>query len=239
MAGLTKKFWKNLQLPLAVIAVIWVVHVLNWLLLGQLNQFGVLPRDVVGLRGILFSPLLHSSWGHLASNSVPFFVLMVILMSFYRRIAVRSFVMIYLFSGLAVWFFGRHVLHVGASGVVYGLVAFVFWSGVFRRSLRAIVLGLIVTILYSGMIPGILPNQDGISWESHLLGALVGVFTAYWYKEEIESDEDRPPPFWELEEEGGQEAHPFLPPDAFEKTIEQRRREREQNDGDVWFSNRT
>jgi membrane associated rhomboid family serine protease len=238
MANMTQKLWSSLRFPFAMLAILWGVHLINWLLQGQLNVFGVLPRDVVGLRGVLFSPLLHSSWTHLASNSVPFFVLLCIMTFFYKRIAVRSFIMIYVFSGLAVWFFGRHVLHVGASGVVYGLVAFIFWSGIFRRSLRAIVLGLVVTILYSGMIPGILPNQDGISWESHLLGALVGIFTAYWYKEEIESDEQTPPPFWELEE-ADEEARPFLPPDTFDKTLEQRRREHEDGNDNPWFSNRT
>ncbi|MEM1219170.1 MAG: rhomboid family intramembrane serine protease, partial [Bacteroidota bacterium] len=108
----------------------------------------------------------------------------------------------------------------GARGVVYGLLAFVFWSGIFRRNIKSIVLALIVTFLYSGFIVGILPNQPGISWESHLMGGLIGIFTAYWYKEEIEADEEREVPSWELEEPKEEEF--FLPRDAFDRTKQDR-----------------
>ena len=81
-----------------------------------------------------------------------------------------------------VWVFGRESFHIGASGVIYGMVAFLFWSGVFRRSIPSIILSLIVTFLYSGLWVGVLPDQPGVSWEGHLLGGLVGVFTAYLFK---------------------------------------------------------
>ncbi|MEK7256482.1 MAG: rhomboid family intramembrane serine protease, partial [Bacteroidota bacterium] len=144
---------------------------------------------------------------------------------FYRRVGVRSMIMIYVLTGVAVWLFGRRVYHIGASGVVYGLVSFVFWSGVFRRSLKSIILALIVTFLYSSYFLGILPNQDGISWESHLLGGLVGIFAAYWYKEEIELDEQKQAPSWEAEQPP--DAKYFLERDVFEKS----KAEREQEQG--------
>lgn len=137
--------------------------------------------------------------------------------------------MIYLLTGLSVWIFGRRVFHIGASGVVYGLVAFVFWMGIFRRSLKSIILALIVTVLYSGYFFGILPNQEGISWESHLLGGLVGIFTAYWFKELIESDEVVQAPSWENEPASTQF---FLDRDVFEKTKAER--QQEQDRSNLW-----
>jgi len=177
------------------------------------------PGKFLGCRGVLFAPLIHDDFKHLISNSAPVFVLSFIIMYFYRRVAARSMMMIYLLTGFAVWLFARKVFHIGASGVVYGLLSFVFWSGVFRRSIKSIILALIVTVLYSGYLGGILPNQPGISWESHLLGAIVGIFTAYWYKEEIEADDKPQPPSWEGE---SQEASYFLDRDVFEKTKAER-----------------
>jgi membrane associated rhomboid family serine protease len=217
----------------------WGIHIFQVVTGVDLGQLGIYPQRVFGLRGIIFTPLLHADWNHLFSNSVPFLVLTTMIMFFYRRVAVRSFIMIYLLTGFGVWIFGRPVFHIGASGVIYGLLAFVFWSGIFRRSLQAIVLSLIVTFLYSGYIMGILPNQEGgISWESHLIGGLVGIFTAYWYREEIEKDEEKKKPSWELEAE---EHHSyFLDRDVFEKT----KREREQAphsppDSGHWTSDNT
>ncbi|MCB0705982.1 MAG: rhomboid family intramembrane serine protease [Saprospiraceae bacterium] len=189
-----------MNFPLVFLGIMWAIHLLKTVLDVNLVQFGVYPRVPQGLKGILFSPLIHSDWHHLISNSVPFLVLSVMIFFFYSRVAVRSFILIYVLTGLAVWLFGRRVFHIGASGVVYGLLAFVFWTGIFRRSLKSIVLALIVTFLYSGYFMGVLPNQEGISWESHLLGALSGVFTAFWYKNEIEADELPEPPSWEEEE---------------------------------------
>ena len=137
-----------------------------------------------------------------------------------------------------VWMFARNVFHIGASGVVYGLVSFIFWNGIFRRSLQSIILALIVTILYSGYFAGILPNQEGISWESHLLGGIVGIFVAYYFKEELEADEKEKPASWELEQES--EKLPFLNPDSFEKTRQERNRQApEKRNFPDWYSNNT
>ncbi len=210
---------QSLRLPFKFMIVMWGVFMVE--VIGDLDfgAYGVYPRAFFGLRGVLFAPLIHDDFKHLISNSAPVFVLSFIIMYFYRRVAYRSALMIYLLTGFAVWLFARPVFHIGASGVVYGLLSFVFWSGIFRRSLKSIILALIVTVLYSGYLNGILPNQEGISWESHLLGALVGIFTAYWYKEEIEADEHGQPPSWEGEKEA---ASYFLERDVFEKTKAER-----------------
>jgi membrane associated rhomboid family serine protease len=231
---------RGVRFALQFLAVIWAVHLFQVFTTADLAHWGIYPRKVFGLKGVILAPLVHSDWQHLISNSVPFLFLTVMIMYFYRSVAYRSFLMIYFLTGLAVWIFGRSVFHIGASGVVYGLVSFVFWSGVFRRSLQSIVLALIVTFLYSGFIVGILPNQEGISWESHLLGGIIGIFASYWYKEEIEQHEQPEEPEWMREEDPTQRPF-FLDRDTFEKTRAEREAEarRLREEGDSWFSNST
>ena len=183
-----KEFNRSLRFPFIFIAILWILHILKVVFNLPLNKLGVLPRETYGLKGIFTSPLVHSDWGHLASNSVPAFILLTMLFIFYRKVALKSFALIYILTGAAVWAFAHKAFHIGASGVVYGLVSFVFWSGIFRRNIKSIVLALIVTILYSGYFVGIVPNQPGISWESHLFGAIVGIFVAYLVRKQIEAD---------------------------------------------------
>jgi len=222
---------------LSLVAVLWVVHLFQFFTGIDLGFMGIFPREAWGLKGILAAPLIHADWHHLFSNSVPILLLTTTTFLFYNRVALRSFLMIYLLTGITVWLFARDVFHIGASGVVYGLVSFIFWNGIFRRSLQAIVLALIITFLYSGYFAGILPNQEGISWESHLLGGLVGIFVAYYFKEEIELEERLQPASWELEPD--KQAAYFLDRDVFEKTKEERRREKEQNNYPDWYSSST
>ena len=225
---ISKNLVQSLRFPAQMVVLIWLVHLFQVLTTISLGSWGVYPREIFGLRGILVSPLIHADWGHLISNTPPFFVLTFMLMFFYRRVAMRSFLMIYLLSGLLVWSFGRDVFHIGASGVIYGLVAFVFWTGIFRRNLKSIALALIVVFYYGSMFMGILPGQEGISWESHLFGALVGIFTSFWYKEAIEKDEKKPVYSWEKEPEPEEEF--FLNRDAFEKTKQEREAEKNRPD---------
>lgn len=239
MAASTKvKFQQSLLIPLILVALIWLIQIFQSLLGFDLGIYGVYPRKVFGLRGIFFSPLIHSGWPHLLSNTPPLFVLTAILMFFYRRVALSSFLMIYLLTGLTVWLFARdNAFHIGASGVIYGLVAFVFWNGVFRRNLKSIVLALLVVFYYGGMFVGIVPGQEeNISWESHLLGGLVGIFASFWFKNQIERDEVRPTYSWEVE--GEQASDFFLERDSFDRTKQERLKEKEQNNGgNDWFSN--
>ncbi|MFQ5447639.1 MAG: rhomboid family intramembrane serine protease [Saprospiraceae bacterium] len=217
--------FSSLRLPFRFMVLLWGVHFIQIVTGTDFGAYGIYPREMFGLRGILLAPLIHANMQHLVSNSAPLFLLAVMILYFYPRVALRSMAMIYVLTGVAVWLFARKVFHIGASGVIYGLVSFVFWSGIFRRNVKSIILALIVTFLYSGLFLGILPNQRGISWESHLLGGLVGIFTAYWYKEEIEADENPEPAALE-----GQDEEPsfFLDRDVFEKTKAERLREQQE-----------
>ena len=236
------RLWTSLKFPLMLLVIMWSVQLFQIITTHDLGYMGIYPRNVNGLKGVLFSPFIHGTdisdhnidklmprWQHLISNSPVFFVSTAILMFFYRKVAVRAFIMLFFLCGLSVWIFGRPVYHIGASGVIYGLVSFIFWSGIFRRNVKSIILALVVLFLYSGMLAGILPNQPGISWESHLLGGIMGVFVAYWYKEEIEQDEVQKLPSWETEPQANPEY--FLRRDAFDKTKAERAQD---NDMGMW-----
>lgn len=213
-----KEFFKSAKFSGFFVAVLWLVHITKLLLEFNLTRWGIFPREMDGIWGIFAAPLIHGSWQHLISNSAPLFVSLVIIHYFYKRVVVSSFVLIYFLTGSAVWLFGRSVYHIGASGVVYGLIAFIFWSGVFRRNIKSIVLALIVTILYVGYLEGIVPFQEGISWESHLLGLIVGIIVAFFMKGIIEKDEVPQNPW----ADDDSDFEFLLPRDTFEKTMEQR-----------------
>lgn len=188
---LKRKNWISvMSVPIYWVVGLWLVHLLKLSLDFSWGNFGLMPRDTDRLIGIITSPWLHGSLQHLISNTVPLFVLLTMIILFYPRVAFRSIILTYVLTGAAVWLFARgNVIHIGASGVVYGLVSFVFWSGVFRRNIRSVILAMIVTLLYSGLFLGILPNQKGISWESHLCGGIVGIIVAYWMRFYVEDEE--------------------------------------------------
>ncbi len=229
----------SLRFPAGLVAFLWLVHTYFYLSYIDPGEYGILPRRLSWIRGVVTAPLVHGSWEHLMSNSVPLFVLTSLTLYFYRRVAIRAFWLIYFMTGLAVWLLGRSVIHIGASGVVYGLVAFIFWNGIFRRSARSIILALVVLMLYSGMFLGILPDQEGVSWESHLLGSLSGIFAAFWFKGELEDDEVEHRHLWDKTDE---ERQLFLPRDIFDKTKAQRaleaeeeaRRRQQERKDDLW-----
>lgn len=206
--------------PVGFTIFLWLVHLLKETIHWPNGSLGLFPRRISGLQGLIFAPIIHGDWGHLIRNSVTFIVLCFILFAFYRRVALKSFFLIYMLTGVLVWFFGRPVYHIGASGVVYGLIAFIFWTGIFRRNIKSIILALIILFMYSPMFAGILPNQPGVSWESHLLGAIAGIIVAWFFKNEIEKDEE--PVEYKLEESGDEY---FFNRDIFEKTLSDRKQE--------------
>jgi membrane associated rhomboid family serine protease len=164
------------KLSLGFVALLWLIPLLGWGL--ELERFGVNPRHWSGLPGILVAPLLHASFFHLIANSVPLLVLGTTMLHLYPTAAFRVLPAIYLGPGIAVWLFGRDGIHVGASGLVYGLFAYVFVAGLIRRDRRAIAASLLVAFMYGTMAWGVLPIRQGVSWETHLAAALIGVAVA-------------------------------------------------------------
>lgn len=218
MANSSKSFFRALYFPVSFVVVLWIMHIYKITFLEGYPSLGIYPREMFGLQGILTAPLSHGDFEHLISNSVPLLGSLFIIFLFYRRVAFLSFFLIYILTGAAVWLFGREVFHIGASGVVYGLISFIFWSGVFRRNIKSIILSLVVVILYSGLLYGVLPTEEGISWESHLFGAIVGMFVAYLLRKLIEKDEVHSDPWID---EDDRENY-YLGRDTFDFTKEER-----------------
>jgi membrane associated rhomboid family serine protease len=163
------------------VVIIWLVEFADWLIFdGGLDAYGVRPRTVTGLRGIFFMPFLHRGFGHLLANTIPIIILGWLVMI--RRTADLFLVAIVtiLVGGLGVWLFGgSNSVHVGASGLIFGFFGFLLARAYFERSRSAIALALVVFLLYGGIIWGVLPGQDGISWQGHLFGFVGGVLAAY------------------------------------------------------------
>jgi len=164
------------------VVLLWLIRIAEELSGVNLDKFGLLPHSWLGLTGILTAPLIHGSFAHLISNTLPLLFLGVGLFYFYKNAAMQVFVLLYLVPGIFVWFFGRASYHIGASGLIYGLASFTFFSGIIRRDTRSIALALLVAFLYGGMVWGVLPLDPGISWEYHLFGAIWGVILAFVYR---------------------------------------------------------
>lgn len=142
----------------------------------RFSWLGILPRTLSGLSGILFTPFLHGSLGHLLSNSIPLLVLGGGLIYFYRSIAYKVLLWIWFIDGLGVWLLGRDAYHIGASGLVYGIAAFLIFSGLLRRNRNLLALSLAVVFVYGSLIWGMFPYIPDISWEAHLFGFLAGIY---------------------------------------------------------------
>jgi len=194
------KFRISLFISLSFVIVLWLVKIFEEYTLIDLTVLGVYPRKLSGLIGIITSPLIHSNFSHLISNSIPLLVLMIFLFYAYTNSSFKVFFSVYFLSNVLVWVFAREAYHIGASGIVYGLVTFLFFVGVFRRDTKSIGLSLLVIFMYGGLVWGILPTDPAISFEAHLSGAIVGLVAALvWrnadplpekYEWEYENDDD-------------------------------------------------
>jgi membrane associated rhomboid family serine protease len=169
---------KSYVVPVRFVLVIWSIYFIGILLPFDVAVLGVYPRTIHGLTGIIFAPLIHGSLLHLISNTVPVFFLSLILYLFYDRIADKVFFQGYIYTNILVWIFGRSSFHIGASGLIYCLASFLIFLGIFRKDIRSILISLLIIFLYGGLIIGILPNQPGVSWESHLMGGVAGFILA-------------------------------------------------------------
>ena len=161
----------------------WIVFIVTWLTGGALLWLGVVPRNVVGLRGIVFAPFLHGSFAHLLANSIPFVILGWLVMLRDPRHFVTVTAMAMLSSGLMAWLIGAPgSVHVGASGVIFGYLGFLMLSGWYARSPGSIILSVLVTLMWGGLAFGVMPGQAGISWQAHLGVFIGGVLAARQYR---------------------------------------------------------
>jgi membrane associated rhomboid family serine protease len=164
------------------VAVLWLIRIIESAYKIDLTVYGIYPKTLQGFFGIFTAPLIHADFNHLFSNSITLLVLLTILFYFYKESALRVILIVYLYGGFLVWLAARPAYHIGASGLVYGLVCFLFFSGVFRWEKRAIILSLLITFLYGSLTWGILPIDETISFESHLFGAVTGMICAFIFR---------------------------------------------------------
>ncbi len=214
-----KSIFKSFLPPLFFIGLLWVVFGFQTELPIDLHEYGVYPREPDGLLGILTMPFVHDDIKHIFSNTIPLFILGACLTFFYREIAFKTFIGVWLLDGIWLWMGGRPAWHIGASGIVYGLATFLLLSGLLRRERRLMAVSMLVIFLYGGMVWGLFPLFFGVSWEAHLFGALAGILLAFAYRKE---GPQRIPYVWEdepdeeptLEEGQPEEFLPEAPPPA-------------------------
>jgi len=201
-----RRFRQALVMTVSFVAVLWLVQFAAALFDLNLFKYGIYPRRIASIVGMAFAPLIHGSSSHLFANSVPIIVLGTALLYGYPRSARLVLGCLYAGTGIGVWLTARDAYHIGASGITFGMMFFVFTIGAIRWDRRAIALSMLVFFLYGGMVWGIFPSDPNVSYESHLFGALIGVVLAvlcrnrdpapvekrYSWEDETESPTDGP-----------------------------------------------
>ena len=180
-----KKLLLSIIVPGIFVFLMWIVKIIEILFEIDLTGLGIFPLEAKGLPGIFLSPFIHADFKHLFDNSLPLFFLATAVFYFYSEVAVKVFFWTYLLTGFFVWIAGREAWHIGASGLVYGLASFLFFSGIIRRYFRLIALSLLIVFLYGSMVWGMLPDfYKNVSWESHMLGFFSGIILSVWLRNE-------------------------------------------------------
>jgi membrane associated rhomboid family serine protease len=175
----------SILITVTLVSVLWIVQFIQMIFGFDWSSYGVNPHELIGLRGIIFAPFLHDPYHltHIASNSLAILILLTVLLNAYPKIALVVLLIIHVLSGALVWALAPEgPPHIGISGIIYGIAAFLVGSGIFRKDRTSIAISIFVVMMYGGMVLGFLP-QEGISWQSHLFGAIVGFLLSYLFKE--------------------------------------------------------
>ncbi|WP_400080935.1 rhomboid family intramembrane serine protease [Winogradskyella sp. R77965] len=175
--------------PLMILFSIWLVFWYQVRIDQGIKAYGIRPQELDGLLGVFSSPLLHGDIDHIYNNSIPLFVLSLALFYFYRKIAWKVILYGILISGILTWFIASRGNHIGASGLIYVLVSFIFFKGIFAKHYRLIALSLMVIFLYGSMIWYVFPIKSGMSWEGHLSGLITGFIFALIFRKQVAKPE--------------------------------------------------
>lgn len=195
-----RQFINAVFIPLVIGVMMILSFVLEKGMGWDFHTAGVYPRRIENIWGVFTLIFVHADWSHLANNVISFTVLSSFLYYFYRQLASKILVVSYIFSGLILWIIGRDSWHVGASGLIYALAFFLFFSGVIRRHIPLIAISLVVALIYGNMIWHIFPWEvrDPISWEGHLAGGIIGIILSVYYRNE---GPKKPVKVWDDEDE--------------------------------------
>lgn len=170
-------------LPLFLVLSLWTVFWAEHKFHIHFSEYGIYPRTFEGLRGVIFSPFIHGNIEHLYNNSIPLFILTAALRYFYRDQTFQVLGYGILLSGILTWIIGRDSYHIGASGLIYVLVSFIFFKGIMTKYYRLVALSLLVVLVYGSLVWYVFPNvEEGISWEGHLAGLITGFVFAIYFK---------------------------------------------------------
>ena len=193
-----RKNLKSLKFSVIILIIIWSVKLFEIVFDYDFTEYGVLPRNLSGLIGILFSPLIHSDVNHLLSNSLPVIILCLLIFNFYSQIAKKIFIYLYFISGLWLWCIGRESFHIGASGLIYAMASFLFFSGILRKNSQLSAVALLVIFIYGGLFWGLFPIHKNVSWEGHLTGFIAGFLVSFVCRKD---GPKRKKYNWEIEED--------------------------------------
>lgn len=169
---------EQLRIIAAIAIALLGVEFINLLLANSLNQFGIRPRSVSHLTGIIFAPWLHANVTHFASNFLPLLLFGWLSMQWGRNVFIKASLLIWIGAGLCVWLFARNAMHIGASGIVYGYLGFLILGGFYSKKIHLLIISIVIAVLYGGMIFGILPLHRFVSFEYHLFGFIMGLVSA-------------------------------------------------------------
>lgn len=192
------KLFTILFIPILFLIIIWGVKLIEYYLDLSFVKFGVYPKNLNGLKGVLFSPFIHKDFTHLINNSYPILILGSMLFGFYKKIGLKIFLWLFFISGFWLWTIGRPSFHIGASGIIYSLASFLFVSGIIRKNPRLSAISMLIIFLYGSMIWGVLPTNTSVSWEGHLAGSIAGILVAFFFRND---GPKRKKYQWEIDEE--------------------------------------
>lgn len=205
--------WLALLPSLVFVSFVWLVFLVDYtgLFDDRFSQWGIRPGEVSGLKGIFFSPFIHTTFSHLLSNTLPLLILIWFLFYFYSKIASTVFVLLWFLSGFITWSIGRGSIHVGASGLVFAILFFLFFSGIFRRYIPLVAVSMIVAFIYGSTVWSIFPLTElvdpSISWEGHLAGAVSGLSLSVVFRKQ---GPQKPPVQWEETDEEVEEGETLM-----------------------------
>lgn len=176
------KFISSLFFPVLFVLVLWIIKLFEIQLQISFAKYGILPLTLEGTRGIFFTPFIHGSVEHLFNNTIPVLVLGTAIFYFYREVAYKVVLYSWILSGFWVWTMARESYHIGASGLIYAFVAFLFLSGILRKNKNLLAISMLVVFLYGNLIWWIFPVKEEISWEGHLMGGVAGILLAIYFR---------------------------------------------------------
>jgi membrane associated rhomboid family serine protease len=203
------KLYRGIVVAVLITAMCWIIFGLHSLTGLEIRKLGILPRSFYHLTGIFTTIFVHADLSHLLGNSPALFVLSISIFYFYPKMAWRVYIYLIGIGGLGVWLFARYSYHIGASGLIFGLISFMLISGIVTKERRLMAISLLIAFVHGGYWVGLIPSDPGVSYESHLSGAIAGIFATIWWNSELKTYRKNPTQGFEEEDEDKDDIFPI------------------------------